>query len=198
MEAELIKMYVNMLNGTKDSVGTFTSGGTESIFMALVAMREYGLSMKGITQPEFIMPTTAHPAFNKACFYLGIKVVVVDVHKKNGYVCTASQYKKRINSNTIGVSFRSRKFLIVYFFQLVCSAGNYPHGNIEPIDEVSKVCLQYKIPMHVDCCLGGYSMIFAKDNGIEIPTFDFRNPAVFSVSIDQHKYGLAPKGASRK
>jgi sphinganine-1-phosphate aldolase len=79
MEAEVIKMYLDLLNGSSEACGTFTSGGTESIFMAMVSMREYARVMKGITQPELVMPATAHPAFNKACYYLGIKLVAVPV-----------------------------------------------------------------------------------------------------------------------
>jgi sphinganine-1-phosphate aldolase len=118
MEAELIRWYIDLLNGTDVTCGTFTSGGTESIFMALVSMREYGRVMKGITEPEFIMPTTAHPAFNKSCYYLGIKCVVADVHKKNGYVLTANEYKKLINSNTIGVSVFKFKHLLILMNRL--------------------------------------------------------------------------------
>lgn len=181
MEAELIKCYVDLFNGDEKCCGTFTSGGTESILQAIISLREHALAQKNIKKPELIMANTAHAAFEKACFYFKIKPIIIKVTEKTGYVLTPKQIGKRITSNTIGI---------------ICSAGNYPHGLIEPIDEIANLVSASNIPIHVDCCLGGYSMLFSADIGEKVPVFDFRLPQVFSISIDPHKYGMAPKGAS--
>mmetsp|Transcript_14537 Transcript_14537/g.12343 ORF Transcript_14537/g.12343 Transcript_14537/m.12343 type:complete len:193 (+) Transcript_14537:130-708(+) len=52
------------------------------------------------------------------------------------------------------------------------------------------------IPIHVDCCLGGFLAPFAESCGRKLPIFDFRNPAVTTISCDHHKYGVSPKGVS--
>lgn len=147
----------------------------------MISLREYAKETKGITKPELIMANTAHAAFNKACHYFNIKPVMIYVNKKNGYIATAKLIEKKITKNTIGI---------------ICSAGNYPHGLIEPVPEINKVAERYNVPIHVDCCLGGYSMIFGRDIGNDVPVVDFRHSMVYTMSIDPHKYGLAPKGAS--
>lgn len=108
MECELILWFIKMFKGNEENLGTFTSGGTESIFMAVVSMREYAKQKKGITEPELIMPVTAHPAFNKACFYLGVKVVVIKSDESTNFVGLERDYRRKINRNTIGV----RSYLI--------------------------------------------------------------------------------------
>lgn len=147
----------------------------------MVSLRELGKENKGITEPEIIMSNTAHAAFNKACHYFKVKPVEVDGTKKNGYVLVAADVRRKITKNTVAI---------------ICSLGNYPHGLLDDIEGISKVAEEFNIPIHVDCCLGGYSMIFGRDVGAPIPIFDFRQKMVYSISIDPHKYGLAPKGAS--
>merc|ERR1711916_390426 len=64
-EAEVVAMSVAMMNGGPDACGTMTSGGTESLVMAVKAYREHALKTRGITAPEMVIPITAHPALNK-------------------------------------------------------------------------------------------------------------------------------------
>jgi hypothetical protein len=58
------------------------------------------------------------------------------------------------------------------------------------------LALQFGICTHVDLCLGGFVLPFAQKLGYPIPAFDFQVPGVTSISVDVHKYGLAPKGTS--
>jgi sphinganine-1-phosphate aldolase len=180
MEAELISFFRNSLNGGPDSVALATTGGTESILIAMVSLREYAKQKKGITQPEMLITESAHAAFFKACFYFEIKVIKIPLDPKT-YTTDLRKLKKLITRNTVGV---------------VCSGGNYPHGLVDDIEGVSRVLKPYDIPIHVDCCLGGYSMIFSEELGFDVPKFDFRVPLVTTISIDPHKYGLAPKSIS--
>ena len=188
MESEIIAMTAAMLNGDAvathhpgDRVcGTLTSGGTESILMAMKAYRDWARSEKGIETPEIVMPHTGHPAFDKADQYFGIKMVHVPVSEPDFRVDPAA-VEACINSNTAAI---------------VGSAGNYPYGLIDPLDRLSDIALKHNIGMHVDGCLGGFILPWIEKLGYAVPPFDFRLPGVTSMSADTHKYGFALKGTS--
>ncbi|XP_045423953.1 sphingosine-1-phosphate lyase 1 isoform X3 [Lemur catta] len=179
IEAEIVKMTCSLFNGGPDSCGCVTSGGTESILMACKAYR--GLAFeKGIKTPEIVAPQSAHAAFDKAANYFGMKIVRVPLNKMMEVDVRAM--RRAITSNTA---------------MLVCSVPQYPHGVIDPVPEVAKLAVKYKIPLHVDACLGGFLIVFMEKAGypLEQP-FDFRVKGVTSISADTHKYGYAPKGSS--
>lgn len=188
MESEIIAMTAKMLNADAvqthtpgDQVcGTLTSGGTESILMAMKAYRDWARTEKGISTPEVIMPHTAHPAFDKADQYFGIKMVHIPVSEPDFRVDPAA-VEARINANTAAI---------------VGSAGNYPYGLIDPLDKLSDIALKHNIGFHVDGCLGGFILPWVEKLGYAVPTFDFRLPGVTSMSADTHKYGFALKGTS--
>jgi glutamate/tyrosine decarboxylase-like PLP-dependent enzyme len=188
MESEIISMAAKMLNGdaVKDNnpedevCGTITSGGTESIMMAMKAYRDQAKVEKGIKYPEIIIPHTGHPAFDKSEEYFGIKMVHIPVSAPDFLVDPAAA-ESRINKNTVAI---------------VGSAGNYPYGLIDPLDKLSDIALKYKIGFHVDGCLGGFIFPWIEKLGYDIPTFDFRLPGLTSMSADTHKYGFALKGTS--
>jgi len=188
MEAEIIAMTADMLNAEavrshhpEESVcGTVTSGGTESILMAMKVYRDWARAEKGIAAPEIIMPHTAHPAFDKAGQYFGIKMIHVPVSAPD-YRVDPQAVAAQINENTAAI---------------VGSAGNYPYGLIDPLGELSEIALQHDVGMHVDGCLGGFILPWIERLGYDIPPFDFRLPGVTSMSADTHKYGFALKGTS--
>ena len=188
MESEIIAMTAKMLNADAvkahdpgDQVcGTLTSGGTESILMAMKAYRDWARKDKGISIPEVIMPHTAHPAFDKADQYFGIKMVHIPVSEPDFRVDPAA-VQERINANTAAI---------------VGSAGNYPYGLIDPLEKLSDIALRHNIGLHVDGCLGGFIFPWIEKLGYAIPPFDFRLPGVTSMSADTHKYGFALKGTS--
>lgn len=187
-ESEIIAMTAQMLNGDavkahnpQDQVcGTVTSGGSESIMMAMMAYRNRAVAEKGISAPEVVMPRTAHPAFDKAGEYYGIKMVKVPVGLPDFRVDPAL-LEEHINANTIAI---------------VGSAGNYPYGLIDPLDRLSEIALKHDLGFHVDGCLGGFILPWIEKLGYDIPEFDFRLPGVTSMSADTHKYGFALKGTS--
>ncbi|CAF1269847.1 unnamed protein product [Adineta steineri] len=126
------------------------------------------------------MPVTAHPAFNKACAYFKIKLIRIPVDPITLEV-DLKKMRRAITKNTC---------------MLVASAPNFPHGAIDPIEDISKIALEYGIPLHVDACLGGFLIAFMDEAGFPLKPFDFRVPGVMSISCDTHKYGFTPKGAS--
>jgi glutamate/tyrosine decarboxylase-like PLP-dependent enzyme len=188
MESEIISMTAAMLNADavkahnpQDQVcGTVTSGGTESILMAMKAYRDWARVDKGIAEPEIIMPHTAHPAFDKAGKYFGLKMVHIPVSAPDFRVDPRA-VEAQINANTAAI---------------VGSAGNYPYGLIDPLEKLSDLALKHDIGMHVDGCLGGFIFPWIEKLGYDIPNFDFRLAGVTSMSADTHKYGFALKGTS--
>ena len=179
MEAEVVQWTINLFNGGKEARGTMTSGGTESILMAMRVYREIGYE-KGIEYPEIICPLSVHCAFNKAADYYRMKITQVPVDPRTRKV-NMKAMAKAISHNTV---------------VLVGSAPHFPHGIIDPIEDIAKLARKHGIGVHVDCCLGGFLVPFMKKAGYEIDPFDFQVPGVTSISADTHKYGYAPKGTS--
>jgi sphinganine-1-phosphate aldolase len=181
METEVASMMADLLGGDENTVGNMTSGGSESIMVAVKAVRDYARANKpNITQPELLMPLSAHPAFNKAAHYLGLKTVIIPTDKKT-LMADVEAMRKAITKNTV---------------MLVGSAPSYPHGIIDPIADLAEIAVQKGIWMHVDACVGGLELPFIQKLGYPLPIFDFRIPGVCSMSADIHKYGFTPKGAS--
>jgi len=143
--------------------------------------RDYARDVRNITQPNLVMPITAHPAFDKACGYFNIECVKVPVSWTTGRVDPA-ELERHINCNTIAI---------------VGSGPNYPYGTIDPIAELSAIALRHGVGLHVDCCLGGFVVPFLAKAGVaDAPVLDFRLPGVTTISCDTHKFGYAPKGTS--
>ena len=179
MESEVVSWCVNLFNGGPDACGTMTSGGTESILMAMRAYRQLAYS-RGIEYPEIIGSTATHAAFIKAADYFCMKFVPVPCDHLTRQV-NLKKMKAAINSNTI---------------VLVGNAPQYPYGIIDPIQDIAKMALRYNLGVHVDCCLGGFILPFMDKAGYPIEPFDFRVKGVTSISADTHKYGYTPKGSS--
>ena len=180
METEMVSMTASLLGGDSETVGSMTSGGTESIMMAVKAARDFARAQRpSVKDPELVMPLSAHPAFNKAAHFLGVKTVIVPTDKT--LRADVEAMRSAINEDTIMV---------------VGSAFSYPHGMIDPIEELAEVAVQKNVWLHVDACVGGFILPFLSRLGHPIPPFDFAVPGVSSISADIHKYGFIPKGAS--
>lgn len=178
MEMECVAMTADLLNGDDDVTGNMTSGGTESILMAIKAAREWGRE-RGIKRPNVVLPTSAHPAFPKAGHYFDVEMNFVPVGKD--FRANVKAMKRAINRNTV---------------MLVGSAPSYPQGVVDPIAELAVIAKKKKILLHVDACVGGFMLPFVRATGRVVPPFDFSIDGVTSLSVDLHKYGYAAKGAS--
>ncbi|KAL7623882.1 Dihydrosphingosine phosphate lyase [Parahypoxylon ruwenzoriense] len=180
MEAEVVAMVLSVFHAPPNAAGVCTSGGTESILMACYSARQKAYAERGVTEPEMILPDTAHTAFRKAGDYFKIKTHLVSCSAPTHQV-DVHRVSRLINSNTI---------------LLVGSAPNFPHGIMDDISALSKLALKRRLPLHVDCCLGSFLVPFLDKAGFETEPFDFRLKGVTSISCDTHKYGFAPKGNS--
>ena len=182
-ESEVVAMTASMLgsetaagDGDGDEiVGTITSGGTESIFLAMKAYRDRA----GTRKPEMVVPSSAHVAFDKAAQYLGMRLTKVPVGR---------DFRADVDAMARAVS---RRTIVV-----AGSSPGFPHGVIDPIPALSDMARERGIGFHTDACLGGFVLPWADRLGYEVPPFDFRLLGVTSMSADTHKYGYAAKGTS--
>lgn len=180
-EAEIVAMTAHMLGAAPDSevCGTVTSGGTESILLAMKSYRDWARDQKSVTAPEIVVPATAHAAFDKAAQYFNIKLIRIPVDA--GLRADVNATRRALTRNSIA---------------LVGSAPSFPHGVVDPIAELSEMARQQRVGFHTDACLGGFLLPWAEKLGYPVPGFDFRLPGVTSISADTHKYGYAAKGTS--
>src|SRR5215211_2344082 len=181
LETDVVRAVINLLRGDTNAVGHVTTGGTESIMLAVKTARDKArVEQPEITNPEMVLPKTAHAAFHKAAHYLSVKPVLVDIDPSTFQV-RAEDMQKAITENTI---------------LLVASAPSYSQGVLDPIAEIGEIAQAKNLLLHVDACVGGLHLSFMRKLGYDVPDFDFTVPGVTSISTDLHKYGYAAKGCS--
>lgn len=166
--------------GTPGCQGSFTSGGTESILLAVKTARDHARARRGVTAPQMVLPSTAHAAFHKAAHYLGLETVVVPVDPVT-FRADAAGTAAAITDRTVLV---------------VASAPSYAHGVVDPVGAIAAAAARRGVLCHVDACIGGWLLPRLRRAGREIEPFDLSVPGVTSLSVDLHKYGYADKGAS--
>jgi sphinganine-1-phosphate aldolase len=156
-----------------------TSGGTESILLAMKTYRNWAHKKKGMRDPEIILPISAHPAFDKAADYFNLKKIHIPLTED--FRVDINAVNEAISENIIGI---------------VGSACDFPRGVVDPIAELAAIAKENEIGCHVDACLGGFMLPWLKQLGYVVPDFDLSVPGVTSISADLHKYGYTAKGAS--
>lgn len=180
MERDIMRMTANLLRGDENVVGNVSTGGTESIMLAVKTARDYAKATKGITEPEMVLCESAHAAFHKAAHYLGVTMRIVPF-QPGTYQANVEAMAAAINENTI---------------LLVASAPCYSHGVMDEVVAIAALAQEHDILCHVDACIGGFQLSFMRLLGYDVAPFDFTVPGVTSISIDVHKYGYSAKGAS--
>ena len=181
-EAEIVSMTANIFHAgpSSHSLGSVTSGGTESILNAVRAHLEVYGRRRGISHPEIICGSTAHCSLNKACEMLNIHLVCIDCDDGCSYELKADVVQRHITSNTI---------------MMFSSAPSFPQGTIDPIEDLSELATRHGVGLHVDACLGGFVLPFCSEDVLP-RIFDFRLEGVTTMSADPHKFGQATKGTS--
>lgn len=181
LETDVVRAMIHLLRGDSNAVGHLTTGGTESIMLAVKTARDMARATKPhIREAEMVLPKTAHAAFHKAAHYLSVTPVLVDIDPQT-FKVRAEDMRAAITPNTI---------------LLVASAPNYSQGVVDPIAEIGKLAQEKDLLFHVDACVGGLHLSFMRKLGYDSPDFDFTVPGVTSISTDLHKYGYAAKGCS--
>jgi glutamate/tyrosine decarboxylase-like PLP-dependent enzyme len=176
METEVVGMAADLLDAPESVVGTVTSGGTESVLLAVQTARD---SRPGIDRPRMVLPATAHAAFHKAAHYFGVEPVLVPVGPDF-----------RADPAAMAAAIDERTVLVV------ASAPSYAHGVVDPVAAIAAAAAERGIRCHVDACIGGWVLPYAARLGRDVPAWTFAVEGVTSISVDLHKYAYAPKGTS--
>jgi glutamate/tyrosine decarboxylase-like PLP-dependent enzyme len=179
IQSEVVAACAALFHGPPTAAGFMTSGGTESILMAVKAARERARAERGVTAANIVLADSAHAAFHKAAYDFGLEVRKVPV----------------------GADFRADPTAMAEWVDeqtalVVGSAPQYPQGVIDPIPDLAELAATVGASMHVDACMGGFVLPFMEMNGEVVPPWDFRVAGVTTISADVHKLGYAPKGAS--
>ena len=172
MENDLVALTGGLLDAPEGYVGSVTSGGTESILLAVLAARQ-GV---GTSDPSMVIPVSAHAAFHKAAEFLGVRAVLVDVDPVTLRADPAAM-DAAIDDTTVLV---------------VASAPSYAHGVVDPVTEIAALAAERGIRCHVDACIGGWVLPHLDGT----PPWTFAVEGVTSISVDLHKYAYTPKGVS--
>ena len=176
MENELVGFACTLLDAPETAVGTVSSGGTESVLLAVQGARD---AHPEITAPRMVIPSTAHAAFHKAAHYFGVEAVSVPVGPD--FRADAAAMAAAIDDRTVLV---------------VASAPSYAHGVVDPVPEIAAAAAARGIRCHVDACIGGWVLPYAARLGRPVTPWTFAVEGVTSISVDLHKYAYAPKGTS--
>ncbi len=179
IQAEVVAMAGVWLGATPQSAGFMTSGGTESILMAVKAARDRLLALRAIRNPNMVLPTSAHAAFAKAGAYFGVEVRRVAVQPD--WRANVAAMRDVTDENTV---------------LIVGSAPQYPQGVVDDIVGIAKIAIDFDINCHVDACMGGVTLAYLARLGENIAPWNLQLPGVSSISVDLHKFGYTSKGAS--
>ena len=179
IQSDVVAMTGSWLGANHDSAGFMTSGGTESILMAVKAARDRLRSERNITKPNIVLPTSAHAAFDKACAYFDVESRRVDV--KADWRADVNAMRSQVDQNTV---------------LIVASAPQYPQGVVDDVTGIAALALEADCNCHVDACMGGVTLAYLERLGEVLPLWNLRVPGVSSISVDLHKFGYTSKGAS--
>lgn len=179
IQAEVVAMAGSWLGATSESAGFMTSGGTESILMAVKSARDRLFKERSVTKPNIVLPSSAHAAFEKACAYFELETRRVAVG--TDWCADVNAMRSQVDSNTVLV---------------VASAPQYPQGVIDDVTGIAKIATDFQINCHVDACMGGVTLAYLARLGENIPPWNLQVEGVSSISVDLHKFGYTSKGAS--
>ncbi|WKN47964.1 aminotransferase class V-fold PLP-dependent enzyme [Nocardioides sp. Arc9.136] len=176
MENDLVAFAACLLDAPATVVGSVTSGGTESVLLAVQAARD---ARPDVARPSMVLPATAHAAFHKAAHYFSVEARLVPVGPDHRADVAATE--AAIDESTVLV---------------VASAPSYAHGVVDPVTGLAALAAARGIRCHVDACIGGWVLPYAARLGRDVPAWTFAVEGVTSISVDLHKYAYAPKGTS--
>jgi sphinganine-1-phosphate aldolase len=179
MENDLVGFACDLLDAPPDAVGTVTSGGTESVLLAVQAARD---GRPEVSRPRMVLPVTAHAAFHKAASYFGVEPVFVPVD---------AEFRADAAATEAAIAADPDRTVLV-----VTSAPSYAHGVVDPVAEIAALAAARGIRCHVDACIGGWLLPYAARLGRRVRPWTFAVEGVTSISVDLHKYAYAPKGTS--
>jgi sphinganine-1-phosphate aldolase len=180
MQDDLVQISLSLLGGGRDACGTVTSGGSESVMLAVrSAYRAFRAKRPQVRRPHLLLPASAHPAYDQAAELMGLDVIRVAIG--GDYRANVQALAQCIEHETM---------------MIVASAPSLPFGMIDPVVELARVAREREVWLHVDACIGGFLAPHVARFMTGVPRFDLGIPWVRSLSADLHKFGYAANGAS--
>ena len=179
IQGDVVNLVLGWLGAPAGAAGFMTSGGTESILLAVKGARELGRTEHGVARPNVVLPVSAHAAFEKACHYFGVEARRTPVDAE--WRADVDAMADAIDDDTVLV---------------VASAPQYPQGVVDPVTEIAALAADRSLPCHIDACMGGVTLHFMEMSGESVRPWNFAVPGVTSMSVDLHKFGYSSKGAS--
>ena len=183
IENDLVGWGPDLPQAPQDAAGGLTSGGTESCVLAVLAARGRWRRRGGVGTPALVVADTVHPAFHKAAHLLGLDVRSIPVDR----------HSLRLTAEAVRTTLEASRGEVAL---VVASAPSYAHGVVDEVPGIAEVAAAHGVPCHVDACIGGFTLAYARLGGESVPPWDFAVPGVTSIALDLHKYGFSPKGAS--
>ncbi|KYK21744.1 tyrosine decarboxylase MnfA [Thermoplasmatales archaeon SM1-50] len=168
IESRFVAFISKLLYAPKNSIGQIVSGGTEGNITAMWIAKQ--LSGK----KEILLPQSAHFSFQKITSLMDLKLIELPLTKE--YVIDVTQLKKNITKKTAAI---------------IGLAGSTELGAIDPIPQLSDICSDEQIFLHIDAAFGGFVIPFLKKLQYNVPDFDFRLKGVSTISVDSHKMGYS-------
>ncbi len=168
IEQKLIIFISKLLNAPTNSTGIIVGGGTEGNITSM------WLAKKLSKKKEIILPESAHFSFQKIASLMDMKLIPIPLDKN--YCMDIDCVEEKISKDTAAV---------------VGIAGSTELGTIDPIPQLSNICQDNEIFLHVDAAFGGFVIPFLKRLGYGVPDFDFKLKGVNTISIDSHKMGYS-------
>jgi len=149
--------------------GLYTSGGTESNILAILA------AIRNTSSRVVVSPLTVHKSIDKACILMNCKLVKIFTHPL-----------KPVDKGILEEKVREYKPSII-----VITAGTTETGVVDPVEEVAEIAEKHGVYLHVDAAYGGLLIPFLRRHGLINVDLRIGN-GVSSISVDMHKNGASP------
>ena len=159
IEDSLCKWFSNKLGFTELSGGIAASGGTLSNLNALIAAR-HNAGLSSDPNSVLLVSEDAHSSFIKCARIMGLdESNLVRVKTDNKGCMDIKNLKKTI----VKCSTENKKIFVI-----VATLGTTVRGSIDPIKEISEICQENNIWLHIDGSIGGiYALTSIPIKGLE-------------------------------
>lgn len=186
IERELIALCAQQIfeGGDEEFDGYVASGGTEANIQGMWVLKNYFINEHQAKAEEIalVYSEDSHYSMPKGASLLSLK----------RYVTSVEENTRRITKESVFEQIERAKKDGVKYFIIVMNMSTTMFGSVDDIKEITdwldELDIDYRV--HVDGAYGGYIYPFVADND----DYTFKNPKIFSFSLDGHKMLQSPYG----
>lgn len=191
IEQEMIRWICGEMKLPTTSDGVFTSGGTQSNFMALLLARDhyaykhFGLNLKEngwsdvVSKFRFFCSEKAHFSIKKNAALMGMGY--------NAVISVATDHKMKMKPDALVQAIEKEKQAGNIPVAIIATAGTTDFGSFDPLETVAKIAKEYDVWFHVDGAYGG-SYVLTETHSHLLKGIELAD----SVTIDFHKTMFQP------